>query len=226
MARSALTDYLQVYPFWLVDVAPIEPLALPLFTPMLGFSEITAPEISLDTKDIVEGTGSFKRKVIKQASVSDVTLKRAATFHDGDFWRWVVAAVTGSTGGFTVGPVGGVGALGGPSPRRNLLLVHAFAQLPFPPVMAANALTNAALLASVSATVSTGAWYTRATVASLTGVLGAGYVERMPARAFLLKGCLPVRYKVGGDFDAKSGEISIKELELAVEELEEISLSA
>jgi hypothetical protein len=48
----------------------------------------------------------------------------------------------------------------------------------------------------------------------------------VPARAFLLQGCVPTRYKTGSDFDANSSDISIQELEIAVESFEEISLAA
>ncbi len=38
MARRVLTDLMQVYPFWLFDVFPVEPSALPVFNPLLVFS--------------------------------------------------------------------------------------------------------------------------------------------------------------------------------------------
>jgi hypothetical protein len=50
------------------------------------------------------------------------------------------------------------------------------------------------------------------------------HAVRMPARAWLLKGCLPKRYKAGTDFEASSGEVSIMELEVEVERFEEYSL--
>jgi phage tail-like protein len=48
-----------------------------------------------------------------------------------------------------------------------------------------------------------------------------GYV---PAKAWLLKGCIPIRYKSGSDFDALGGEISIAELTLRPTLINEFSL--
>lgn len=224
MARSALTDYLQNFPFWLVDVAPVEPLAVPIFTPTLGFSEISAPEINVDVKDVPEGNSLFTKKVITHATVQNITLKRGVLFFDGDFWRWVIAALKGSTGGVSIGIVPGIGALGGPTPRRNLLLVHAFAQLPFKRSEIENALASAALVSSVAFSQSTGV--AGGIGAGTVGAAGALNMQRMPAKAYLLKGCLPIRYRASSDFDAKNSEIAIQELEFLVEEMEEISLAA
>jgi hypothetical protein len=52
------------------------------------------------------------------------------------------------------------------------------------------------------------------------------FAPRLPAKAWMLYGCMPSRYKAGSDFDASSSEISIMELELAVEAFDEISLSS
>jgi phage tail-like protein len=45
-------------------------------------------------------------------------------------------------------------------------------------------------------------------------------------RLFVLFGVLPVRYKAGSDFDATDASISIQELEIAVERIEEINLAS
>ena len=67
---------------------------------------------------------------------------------------------------------------------------------------------------------------TGAAVASGSGVqLGPfEFTPRMPAKAWILYGCLPARYKSGGDMDASDANISIQELELSVEYLDELSL--
>lgn len=49
-------------------------------------------------------------------------------------------------------------------------------------------------------------------------------VSRAPARAWLLKECVPVNYKAGTDFDATSGELSIMELVLVPNSVQEFSL--
>ena len=58
------------------------------------------------------------------------------------------------------------------------------------------------------------------------GQFGFDIAPRIPARAHVLHGCLPTRYKVGSDFDARSGEISIAELDIKPELVEEISLTS
>ena len=50
------------------------------------------------------------------------------------------------------------------------------------------------------------------------------FANRLPARAWLLHGCLPIRYLAGSDFDASSGAVSIQELEVQPEYIEEFSL--
>lgn len=45
-----------------------------------------------------------------------------------------------------------------------------------------------------------------------------------PARAWLMKDCLPVRYKPGSDFDALGGEVSIAELTVRPYQVDEFSL--
>jgi phage tail-like protein len=53
---------------------------------------------------------------------------------------------------------------------------------------------------------------------------GLEFVGRLPGRAWLLKNCRPSRYKPGSDFDAMSQEVSLAELTLSIEELQEYSL--
>lgn len=53
---------------------------------------------------------------------------------------------------------------------------------------------------------------------------GLEFVARLPGRAWLLKNCRPSRYKPGSDFDAMSQEVSLAELTLSIEEMQEYSL--
>lgn len=232
MARISLLDHLQSYCFWLGDVAPIGATALPIFTPGAGFSNVTAPELTLETVDINEGNSTFTKSVIKRAEVSPLTLSRGATAFDADFWRWIMAALTGNPFGVNFGAM-----VGGPSARRTLLLVQFFRHSPLP-----RALTEVAFGAAVgglTAGLNSGdAGITAvgaiggASVGALSSIVQESnsgpytVAARLPARAWLLYGCLPKRYKVGGDFDAMAGDVSIMELEIAVERFEEISLLA
>lgn len=198
MARRTLQDFLQNCHFWLVDVGGLEPGSIPVILPSYGFTEISAPTVEAEMHQIVEGNWPFKRQVIKSGEVGPITLKRGVAFEDSDFWRWMMSSLTGVTSGW--GTTGGT-SVGGVSPRRNLLLLHFFARNPFGDPLAA----------------------------ALAG-FGAGIpsfpAPRYPARAFVLYDCLPGRYKAGSDFDATNGEVSIKELDIHPELIEEISLLA
>jgi len=53
---------------------------------------------------------------------------------------------------------------------------------------------------------------------------GIEFASRIPGRAWVCKNCRPARYKPGTDFDGMSQEVSIAELDIAVEEFEEFSV--
>lgn len=228
MARNAITDFLSDSNFWLIDVAHIESIASPLFTPIAGFHGITMPELTAELHDIPVGIGFGHYKVIKGMDISSVTLTRGTRFFDSDFWNWMMAAVTGDTGTPAINFRPGSKSLGGPSPRRDLLLVHFFRNFPLPlgPVP-----TEASrIAASVSAGAATAGLVGAFGDAAQAGLFASSAfregVPKLPARAWLLGGCIPTRYKPGSDFDATSGQVSIMELEIAIESLEEIGLAA
>lgn len=223
MARSFITDPLQINKFWLMDVSFPEPAALPIFTPLLGFSGISVPDISLEVQDIRQANALFPSKVVKFASVEDITLTRASTFYDADFYRWIMATVMGNTGS-------GLGSasflsVGGPSPRRNLLLIQFFRVVPGQQAgqqAAQGVIDHAAYVSSPFSA----ALKALNAAAKVLGSFGPFEISpRIPAKAWLLHGCIPTRYKPSQDFDATSGEVSLMELTLAVEGMEEISLA-
>lgn len=231
MARSLFRDYLQVHSFWLLDVAPIEGLALPIFTPLAGFSEITAPGMSFEMYDITEGNWLFRKKVVKKADIDMMTLTRGVTFWDSDFYKWSMAALTGNTSGVNVGGVQ-VGGVGGVTPRRNLMLVHFFARYPGDLAAGiAGGLITAGAIQSVGAVsggngVNTAVGAARVAAQAAAASFGpADVAAHVPARAWMLYDCIPTRFKSGGDFDAKNGDVSIAELDIQPEMIEEISLS-
>lgn len=253
MARSAIRDFLHDSNFWLFDVAPIDAISLPIFMPLSGFTSITAPELTIETTTISEGNDPYPTEVVKGASLGSISLTRGVTFYDSDFWRWTTAAVAGSTGsgattagGFLRAEVGGV------TYRRSLLLVHFFRNFGIanigttftnndfgpPPSAGARAAGAAAaaivggagITSVVGAALGVGAGIaTGANIAALelwNGLAEGGTSVRVPARAFLLKDCIPTRYKMGSDFDATSGQISIAELEIHPHYVEEIALAS
>lgn len=237
MARTTLTDVMQTHAFWLFDVAPIDPLALPIFTPLIGFSAITTPEVTITPYDVNEANWYYTKQVLQRADTSAITLSRASRWIDADFYKWTMAALTGDTGGNPLSsassavprplsgtPTGAI-RLGGITPRRNLLLIHFLAHSPLPPAATAAA-AALGLLSSAPAGLS-GAIQGALGVASVTGNLGPfQFAPRLPGKAWMLYGCVPTRYKAGGDFDANSAEVSIQEMDVSVEYFDEISLSS
>ena len=237
MSRSAFSDVLQVFPFWLFDIAPIEGISMPIFSPLAGFSSVTAPGLSFEMHDITEGNWHFRRKVIKKVDVDTITAARGVTFFDSDFWRWAVASVTGNPEGFQIRLTGAGRSLsiGGPTPRRNLLLIQFFARNPLSGAPgAALAAASAGLITSqLIESGSVGASIAGGLTAGISAAtIGAGsfgpfeFTPRLPAKAWLLHDCIPTRFKTGSDFDASSGDVSIAEIEFAPEMFEEISLSS
>lgn len=238
MARYCLTDHLQSSKFWLLDVGPIEPTVGPVLSPAYGFESITAPQLTLDMEEIPEGTGGTKH-VVKGSSVDSITLTRGASLGDSDFYQWIVAAKSGRVGGARFGAgrqIGGVGT----TYRRTLVLIHFFAHVPLAagPAAALGATAVAGLAALGSARSGNG----RASVGSAAafGAVGAGAAAAggmgltlstgtvttlaVPARAWILHGCVPGRYKAGTDFQGSNAEVSLMELELHPSDFEEISL--
>lgn len=225
-----------------MDLGPSEPLALPILTPLFGFSSCTAPEIQGDVLEINEGNWYFTRKVLRRASASSITLQRGTRFFDSDFWRWMLAAVTGDTGGFQLGiPLLRVG---GPTYRRDLLLLQYFPKSSLGGIFGissdlAGGAINVLAAASAGGIAGQGA-VSIANLAAFQTVFGLAqgfigvdakigpfdFAARIPAKMWLLHDVIPTRLKVTGDFDATSGAVGLAELDLAVEYFEEIGLAA
>ena len=199
MARNNISDYLQAYPFWLMDVGPTGTIEFPVFTPLLGFATISAPEITGDVYTFREGNRYFPRNVLKGGALGGFTITRAVSFTDSDFWSWMMDALTGHV----------AYQVGGPTSRRDLLLIHYFSRSPIP---------------GIGLTISNSNAQKGPTFESLS--FGPFEVTaRIPARAYALAGCIPTRWKSGTDFDASSSAISIAELDFTCEGVELIDIS-
>lgn len=236
MARHPLTDFLSSYPFWLVDVGPLDALSLPIFNPLAGFSSVTAPEITIETESIQEANYFFDKKVLKRGSVTPMTLTKGVTALSTGFWEWTTSALTGkpqtSAAWAPFAPVGGI------TYRRNFMLVHFFrGPIINNPRSTLGQVVGSAERASLitgGVAATGGDALVSLAMAGIVEGLGAGlsavgfgsfeFIARLPARAFLLYDCIPKRYKTGSDFDAKSGDISIAEVEFDVETFEEVNL--
>ena len=208
MARSRLSDVLQSHLFWAFDASFS---GVPIFNPLFGFSKISAPEITAELETFKDGTFLWNRSVVKGGSVGAVTFERAASSFDSDFYSWIMFTLTGnqdSTGGAVNAAANLIPSNAGVSPRRNLLIVQ------FTNINVANASDNI---------IGTG-------VAAANGALPGlsigpiQFAERVPARAWLLNNCLPIRYKAGSDFDAMTPSISLQELEVQPESISELIL--
>ena len=119
-----LSELLTTYSFWLMDVGPLDGVGLPLFAPLFGFSTMTAPSVTLGVRTIKEANWYYPRKVLDgSATVSPIRMTRGISFVDADFYRWIQTGLFGDTGhGAKYGTLIG----GGPTPRRNFLLIHYF----------------------------------------------------------------------------------------------------
>ena len=233
MSRSLISDPLQTHSFWLLDAYPVTPLALPMLTPLFGFSSITAPEVQLEMMDITEGNWIFKKKVIKSGDASNIVLERGVTWYDSDFWRWMLAAMTGDLTNSTFNLLASAIKSGGVSPRRTLLLVQFMPRQPVAIPGIASAILQTGLQAA-GTRLAGGSGLEVAAAAGTTALLSTAqaligpfdFIARVPAKAWLLHGAMPIRYKAGGDFNASSAAISIQQLELSIEMVEEIALTA
>lgn len=202
MARLAVTDYLQNHCFWLMDVGLLGATGLPLLNPMLGFSAISSPSMSVETLPIREGNWFLERAVVKRGATAPITLSRGVSFFDSDFYKWVVGALSGGT---TFGT--------GLTYRRDLLLIHFFARDP-------TGLINQAKTA-VETGVNTA--FGQSTTPRNFGPFE--FAIRVPAKAYLLKSCIPTQWDSGTGFDAGDGSVSIASLTFTYEVVEEVSLA-
>ena len=170
-----------------------------------------------------------------------MTLTRGVTFFDSDFWRWMIASVTGDPQGFQFRSVGSYVSIGGPTPRRTLVLIQFFARNPIGSTSVTGVAQSALVAANaglITANIPTnfgkavvGTLAAGSAVSGFTGGFNKAlgpfeFTARMPAKAWVLHDCLPTRYKVGGDFDAQASDVSLQEIEIVPEMIEELSLTA
>jgi phage tail-like protein len=219
--RSRWTDYLQSHLFWACDVTAS---SVPVMTPLFGFSGITAPKISVDVETFKDGTYNYPRHVVKGASVSPITFTRAASMYDSDFYDWIYYAINGTTesqANISASSVLGaiLGATTGPV-RRDLLIIH-FSRINLANNGLESTLEEAAfgaLIGGLSGGIAGGV------IGAAVGVGGFGpfqFATWLPARAWILHGCIPVDYASGTDFEANNANISLMTLSVQPEYIEE-----
>jgi phage tail-like protein len=233
VSRSRLLDVLQSHLFWAFDASNS---GVPVFNPLFGFSRISAPEITAELETFKDGTFLWNRSVVKGGSVGPVLFERAASMFDADFYDWIMFTLHGNKNFEDAGTLGKIAAAltngGKVSPRRNLLIVQ------FTNINIGNVGNNASIATQAAAVAGTIAIGALTGLAFGGGALGAAagagaamvgigpfqFATRIPARAWLLHNCLPTRYKAGSDFDAGAAAVSLQELEVQPEHIEEFSL--
>lgn len=237
MSRSRLLDVLQSHLFWAFDASNS---GVPVFNPLFGFSKISAPEITTELETFKDGTFLWNRSVVKGGSVGPVLFERAASMFDADFYDWIMFTLNGNKDfedGGTLGKISAFLTNGGKvSPRRNLLIVQ------FTNINIGNVGNNASIrdkgiavagalavgsLAAIAFGGGIGGLAAGAAAGAGSAMIGLGpfqFATRVPARAWLLHNCLPTRYKAGSDFDAGTASVSLQELEVQPEFIEEFSL--
>ena len=225
---------LQSHLFWAFDASNS---GVPVFNPLFGFSKISAPQINAEIETFKDGTFVYNRSVVKGGSVGPVMFERAASMFDADFYDWIMFTLHGNKDfedGGTLGKIANFLTGGGrTTPRRNLLIVQ------FTKINIASSgdgardialrVAGTAAIAAITAGLSGSSVGVALGAAALGGALAVGigpfeFATRIPARAWLLHDCLPVRYKAASDFDASNASISLQELEVQPEHIEEFSL--
>jgi phage tail-like protein len=214
-ARTQLDDSLLSYEFHLIDVDMRPPFNPPfVLWPAAGFDTITAPEMTVETEDISEGTSDYTYKVLKRASVSDLTLTKGVSMFNTDFWRWITGGLSGkneTSFGLTanIAPVP-------PARRRNLMLLQS-SGLSVDGIV--SILENGTIMEKINAATLLPAAAVTGAVSGAVSLLSQGVFDlnmlAVPGRAYMLFDCMPIRYKVGTDFNASEAAVSVEELDLA-----------
>lgn len=185
-------DYLNNFRFHVLDISFQTPV---VFNVSFGFNYCTAPEISVETKEVKSGTFEYSNYVPVGASVAPIELRQGARLLNSDFYDWISRTVRGENS-----------PSGENSPRRNLMLIQ------YSDMSAHTGRTGDG--SAVNGTGDFGNY-----VFSLNDL-----ISRVPARAWMLMECIPVRYKAGSDFDALGNEISIAELTIQPQFIQEFNL--
>lgn len=205
-----------------------------MFSPLFGFSSISAPSISLETEEVKDGTFQFPRHLAKGASVGSVSFERAASPFDSDFYDWITHAIYGSKvsssgGSLSHAITNALGAKSGLESWRRKIVIIQFTGINVAPDLSPDSITGrAAVAAGVAALAGLGALVGGGV--GLAANIGIGALgpfslsPKLPARGWVLHGCVPINYRAASDFDARSGNISLMSLEVQPEYIEEWSL--
>lgn len=252
MARLRLRDFYQNFRYHLLDitvtrsgglagaaalsslgaatgVGKIAPEASGPFTvlqPQIAFSSISHPGLDIDTEEIKGGTNPFPVHFTSGGKVPEITLERGVHLGDQDFHNWAKLAIYGR------------GLY-----RRDLLLVQFFSE-PLSPTDRTLAKLGAAqatmgLLSTIDG-IGGGVEVAAQAFASASGlaIVGAGgqvaagaagavsdVQAAIAGRAWKLIGCIPTGYKSGPGLEGTSSDITVAEVTVQPEYMEEFSIN-
>ena len=65
------------------------------FVSHAGFSQVSLPEMSIETAEYREGLNSFSKKFPLRATFSTVTLSRGITLQESGFYNWIMKCIDG-----------------------------------------------------------------------------------------------------------------------------------
>lgn len=195
MARQALKDILRNDSFYLLDFSLGE-LTFATQLVQAGFKSCSVPELTVETQDVKEGNWPFARRVITGGSVNPITATKGVTWYDSDFWRWISRSLVGEGGGL-LSQIPGLPM----GIRKDFVLVH---------FMKGTGLPMTLQLPGFD-----GGLFTKG---------GLGEVSLVPAKAWIFRNAVPLRYKAGTDFDGEGGAISLAEIEFGYDYFDEISV--
>ena len=218
MARSVTVDHAQNYRFRAVMVeeggqaavalGALQSAATSIFGGAFGsFSRISIPSTNIETEEFKEGVWPFRRRAIVGASLDTVLMERGVTMLDSSFWTWAMAAITGDAS------------------RKMLIIELMHRAKPNLPIL--SSIRNGNILGSSSGGRSLGVTANTAPNVQAT-VLTATISPELPvvAKRWVLHECIPVRVKPASDLDATNAEVSIAELEVHANWMEQIPFTA
>jgi hypothetical protein len=176
-----------------------------------------------------DGTFIYPRHVLKGAAVGSITFMRAASLYDSDFYDWIYLAIHGQTQDGSIRDV-----------RRTLVILQFGRQNASKLDDTRDILTATSFFSGLAGAAVAGGLGPVAATIGATGLAGVGlnalssalglalgpfsYAARIPARAWILHNCIPVGYVSNSDFDASNAEISLMQLEVQPEYVEELSM--
>lgn len=214
MARAERTDLLQTMRFH-VDVLPallvqrnrLQPEDDASGRSQAGFTSCTVPEGSVDSVTYREGTFVYTRKQPGLPSMSDISMAKGVARREKEFYKWMEVVMEGR-GEY----------------RENISIKHyhraEVLRRPFPvPQQTATVQPfTAADLGDFTfdqINLRGGFPTTQPSVSSTGWKPNDGQIAAV--REYKVYQAFPIRYKVGGDMDAETSEVSIQEIDFTYE---------